>query len=676
MVVAIGLIVVVADHVKADLSVSASSHDPTYPIAELTSSGDASRTLRWRTTGETVGAAVTVSWSSPVSIGHVEARAASDAALAIAAAYLTFSDGSSLSIRPDRNGDLSASFHERNIRWARLTVSAVTDPATTAVGLSTLRFSDDNALPALNTAVEDEPVGTVTASSSAATTTPQAIVDGTPIRGSAELGAPWRSATAGPQWVDIAWTQPREIASVQIYGSPDASGPVTSGRLEFGDGSVVEVGAVPAGDAAPTTIGFMPRVTKSVRFWTDSSTPVSLRELAVFDVGQRPVMPEPGPGVAIALPAAGSCSVPTAPADVTSGPRLICPAPGSVVGERLHVVLAAQPSAQVEAVAWMADASLSGTGAVASLARTVTGQSGYAEIELDTRRLLQGPATIRLNVSGSPKPLYVQVVNPMGIRQADNASGHANGMTMAWADEFTAPLSINKSGQGATYAATKPSHSGPSEFGSAVFADPEWRTDSVGTADRDFLRIRVTDLPSDRPDPLNWGRRYLGGIISSSAVGGSGFSAQYGYFEARILGAPGEGTWPAFWALSNQSLIDPKKSTGELDVVELYGRDSRGSCHSIHSWVDGKDDPDIRCVTDNGIDDWALQWHTYGARMTPTGSTFYVDGREVATLPAPVSADEPYYFMLNLAMGGGWPADISSTGNISDMYVDYVRVLV
>ena len=672
----LGLIVLVADHQTPDPVVSASSHDASSTIAELTSSDDASRTPHWRTTGQATGAAVTVSWAKSVSIGRIDVRAASDPALAIADAYLTFSDGSSLAVRSDGNGDLSTSFRERRVRWARFTVSAPRSPAAAAVGLSTLRFSDDDALQLESADAENDVANAVTASSSTPATPPGGLVDRTPAPEPADLGASWRSAEAGPQWVEIGWTRPREVAVVQIYGSPDADGRVASGRLEFGDGSVIKVGAVLAGGAAPTTVAFMPRVVTSLRFRTDSPDPVSLREIVVSDVGRKPEMPDPGTGTVITPQAGNTCAVPAEPTTATSGPRLVCPPPGSAVGERLRVVVTAAPSASIEATAWRADANLSGTGEVASLARTTTGPSGYGQIELDTQRLLHGPVTIRLDVAGSTEPLYVQVVNNSGVRQAPDASGQANGMTMAWADEFVGPLSISQSGRGTTYAATKPSYSGPSEFGGAVFADPGWNTDTLGTVNQDYLRIRATDLPGDRPDPLNWERKYLGGIISSAAIGGSGFSAQYGYFEARILGAPGKGTWPAFWALSGQSLVDPKMPTGELDVVELYGHDGRSSCHSIHSWIAGTDLPEIRCVYDNGIDDWALQWHTYGARMTPTGTTFYVDGREVASLSTPISAEEPFYFMVNLSMGGGWPTDLSRTGGTADMYVDYVRVFV
>ena len=45
------------------------------------------------------------------------------------------------------------------------------------------------------------------------------------------------------------------------------------------------------------------------------------------------------------------------------------------------------------------------------------------------------------------------------------------------------------------------------------------------------------------------------------------------------------------------------------------------------------------------------------------------------SLPASPRVEQiPSYFMVNLAVGGGWPVDLSRYGNVVDMYVDYVRV--
>lgn len=40
----------------------------------------------------------------------------------------------------------------------------------------------------------------------------------------------------------------------------------------------------------------------------------------------------------------------------------------------------------------------------------------------------------------------------------------------------------------------------------------------------------------------------------------------------------------------------------------------------------------------------------------------------------PLSKKKSFFFLINLATGGGWPVDLSRTGGLADMYVDYVRV--
>ena len=36
--------------------------------------------------------------------------------------------------------------------------------------------------------------------------------------------------------------------------------------------------------------------------------------------------------------------------------------------------------------------------------------------------------------------------------------------------------------------------------------------------------------------------------------------------------------------------------------------------------------------------------------------------------------DEPFYFMIDQSLGGGWPIKLAGTGDTIDLYVDWVRV--
>jgi hypothetical protein len=654
--------------VDSTVEITATSSDTAYPAGALVSAGDdADRSVRWRSDGQTVGAAVTTTWSSPHPVGRIEARAPADPTLAIRDAYLTFGDGSSLVARPDAAGDIVFAFTERRVDRATLTVTAAREGATT-VGLSSLRFAADDSVPSSDT---EAGLPSLSASASTADATP--LVDGAAMLSDGGTGAVWRSGAESQPWVQLNWSQPREVSSIQIYGAPDVPGTVVSGRLEFSDGSVIPTAGVEPTAGNPSTIAFMPRVATFVRYAMETDGPVALREVAVFQRGRTPPSPRAGPGLAVTPPTAPDCAVPAVPNTDRARLRLICPQPGVAIDDTVRVVVAAPAATTVTATAWAEWTDGDRAGGETTVGQATTADSGYAVLDLDARRLLRGPATIRVAAGGIDEPLYVQLFNPHGVVDDARPIPQANGMTLAWSDDFRTPVSISRTGKDATYAATKPSVDGPSEFGEAIFADPAWGTSNVGVVGDDYLRIRVTGRPPDITDPFGWNRNHLGGMVSSAALGGSGFSAQYGYFEARILGAPGRGTWPAFWALSTGSIAERGASTGEVDVVELYGHNTVGSCHSIHNWAGG-DDKQVDCTDDNGISDWALDWHIYGARITPTGTTFYVDGTEVSTLQGLINTNQPYYFLLNLAMGGGWPIDISSTQDVADVYVDYVRV--
>ena len=159
-----------------------------------------------------------MTWPGRTSIGRMDARASADPALAIRGAYLTFSDGSSLNAQPDAAGDMAFSFRERDVTWARLTVTTAADKAT-SVGLSSLRFGDDEPLPA---GAGRGPIGGgLASSSSSAGSSPSMAVDAGSAVAPAATGSAWRSGGVGEQWLQVDWPEPHELASVQIYGSPD-----------------------------------------------------------------------------------------------------------------------------------------------------------------------------------------------------------------------------------------------------------------------------------------------------------------------------------------------------------------------------------------------------------------------------------------------------------------------
>jgi beta-glucanase (GH16 family) len=160
------------------------------------------------------------------------------------------------------------------------------------------------------------------------------------------------------------------------------------------------------------------------------------------------------------------------------------------------------------------------------------------------------------------------------------------------------------------------------------------------------------------------------------------FSEKYGRFEARIKIPEGQGIWPAFWMLGADIGKLGWPSCGEIDIMENIGKEPR----VIHGTIHGPG-----YSGDNGIGSpfslpdharFADDFHIYAVELQPKAIRFYVDDHLYATrTPAEIpkgtkwAYNHPFFMLLNVAVGGGWPgAPDSTTPFPQTMLVDYVRV--
>lgn len=653
-------------------------------------SGNTARATTQQRAAVTPAAATGISsyrqdWGTPTRVNRV---ALSVPAGSVANGTLTFSDGSRLLITPDAAGDATVSFPERSVTSAVITLNNANGLAVNAVAdVWAVSFTGTSPTNAASTNPQN---ATATTSSNGGGVGANVLLDGNPSTGA--LGNEW---AANPTDVNasatLSWPSVQEIASVQMIGpSSTAFDPAYSaaaelyGELVFDDGSVVPVSGIDAGQGQPTTVAFTPRMTTSVRLDlhpTITQAKAGLREFRAYPRGVTPPQWSGGltaPGRAVSPTSSAGCSATsTAFGSTTDGSMaLVCPAVGSSVSDTATVVVTAPAGSTVDVAAWVVDGA--GVGSQQRIVTATANPQGRAVLQFSTASLMRGPFALRVATRGvtgtAGNPLYVQLYNTGGRVPAGQTSFAPAGMTLQYADEFTSPLSITQSGEGSTYAATKPAYWGNSEFGEALFANPAWGRDTMATLAGDYLRIRAQ--PISRTDPWGWNRQHESGLVSSLKVGATGFAAQYGYFEARILAPAGRGSWPAFWMINaDAATMRAATDFGEVDAVELYGHDATASCHSLHSWLNGADvDSDVQCLWPNGAGDWATQWHTYGVQIKPNGADYYVDGRLVKSLTGLSQSSDPYYFMLNQSLGGGYPIRIGGVGNTLDMYVDWVRV--
>lgn len=269
------------------------------------------------------------------------------------------------------------------------------------------------------------------------------------------------------------------------------------------------------------------------------------------------------------------------------------------------------------------------------------------------------------------------VIWNQGIPKSDPPA--AAGMKLVFADDFDGPLSISNNGIGARYASHK---TGGGDFSGWPFSDnqgPNNPFSQVGT----FLRIHASKQPNTPGSS---------GILSSLRSDHTGISASAPcYFECRFLAQSAPGTWPAFWLLNNGCLDGTTKGADELDIIEAYGGVGKGNPNfpnyaaTTHYWgqpgPNGKqreaDHKDADMMNMGGKSSWSTTFHTYAVKVTQTDTVYYFDNIEFFRHPtSTISKSDPLWFLINYAIGGisGWPTDLNRYGNVSDMWVDYVRV--
>ena len=155
-----------------------------------------------------------------------------------------------------------------------------------------------------------------------------------------------------------------------------------------------------------------------------------------------------------------------------------------------------------------------------------------------------------------------------------------------------------------------------------------------------------------------------------------------GRVEARIKLPSGQGLWPAFWLLGARYPTTPWPMAGELDVMENHGSESRAISSAIHGpGYSGSTTPFVHASTlERGS--FAADFHAFAVEWDSTRVQFFVDDvlhytiarAEVERRGAWVF-DQPFYVIVNLAVGGTFDGDPKSETILpATMLIDYVRV--
>jgi len=167
----------------------------------------------------------------------------------------------------------------------------------------------------------------------------------------------------------------------------------------------------------------------------------------------------------------------------------------------------------------------------------------------------------------------------------------------------------------------------------------------------------------------------------------------YGTAAARVKLPAGAGLWPAFWLLG----VSTWPAAGEIDIMENVGDPSWVST-AVHGPNYSGNTPFANRFTVPGTLD-VTEWHIYSVIWSVESIDFAVDGipsyrvtrDDIARYGPPAAAlDSLKFLVLNLALGGQYPAAVNNVhspylglpdatvtaiqNDRAKMFVDWVRV--
>ena len=160
----------------------------------------------------------------------------------------------------------------------------------------------------------------------------------------------------------------------------------------------------------------------------------------------------------------------------------------------------------------------------------------------------------------------------------------------------------------------------------------------------------------------------------------------YGMFEVRAKVPTGKGYLPAFWMMpTDENLYGQWPRCGEIDCMEVMGQENNKLYGTIHFGNPHSESQGTYTLAKGNFTD---EYHTFTTEWEPGCIKWYVDGvlyhtendwysttvgQGTVTYPAPF--DQPFYMILNLAIGGSWVGypDENTTYDDQAFVIDYVR---
>lgn len=158
-----------------------------------------------------------------------------------------------------------------------------------------------------------------------------------------------------------------------------------------------------------------------------------------------------------------------------------------------------------------------------------------------------------------------------------------------------------------------------------------------------------------------------------------------GYFEVRMICAPSEDFWSAFWLQGNNPYTAATSKGGrdavEIDICEaFYGMEGKDDAYTPAMHLSGLNGSTEDVIYSRNLgsfrgDNIYSEYNTFGMMWTEEEYIFYVNGVEtVRTDFGDAICEKPEEVILSLEVPGSSKFDNADKNDKCEMLVDYVRI--
>ena len=155
---------------------------------------------------------------------------------------------------------------------------------------------------------------------------------------------------------------------------------------------------------------------------------------------------------------------------------------------------------------------------------------------------------------------------------------------------------------------------------------------------------------------------------------------EHGRMDIRAILPKGKGIWPAIWMLGSNISTTPWPGCGEIDIMELLGHQPNKVYGTMHWSNSVGQDANVGGNYTLPSVDFSQKFHVFSIVWDSQKIEWYVDNQKYFTgnktdVNGNYPFDQPFFFILNVAVGGNWPGNPDGTTVFPQrMIVDYVRV--